>query len=282
MFQHFVITRFNLRPTDPGATMDDEVSDRWMKERVRIFEDFCYASVKGQKNQSFIWLVFFDVTTHSRYMETITRLAKEYTNFVPVYVAGVEQFLPGLKLEVAERASSEYIITSRLDNDDCLHENYVDAIQSQFNSQAFLAVNFINGITLDVVGTPRCGYRIHANNPFISLIEKRDSLVTVYSRSHGQWGKIRWVKDVRNHEPLWLSLVHGKNILNEYIGFGRVGKSTLERFNIAPLVLEALCDEMIENHSVSSLKNRYAAYLHYSLKKIRNKVRSLLSLIPDK
>ena len=249
---------------------------------MQIFEDYCYASVKGQKNQAFTWFVFFDTDTEKKYIEMIAKLSQAFTNFVPVYSDSMESFLPTLKSEIAARTSSHYIITSRLDNDDCLHEDYVDTVQKQFDSHDFMAINLVHGVTLNISGDIKCGHRVHANNPFISLIEKNDNIDTVCSRRHGQWGKIKLVKDINNQVPLWLSLIHGDNILNSYKGFGKVEESTLSSFNIASPTLDKLHEEMTDNAMLSSLKNRCADYTHYYLKKSRKDIRSALSLIPEK
>ncbi|MBC8884563.1 hypothetical protein H9X57_17885 [Flavobacterium piscinae] len=42
------------------------------------------------------------------------------------------------------------MITSRIDNDDCIHKDFIDEIQRQFNYQDFLAIDNINGYTLQV------------------------------------------------------------------------------------------------------------------------------------
>lgn len=284
MFHHFIITRFNLRNSVLNATTSQpDSADDWMEQRIRIFEDYCYASVMHQKKQAFTWLVFFDVSTDSQYVKKLKKLSDNYTNFVPVYIDGMKSFLPSVKLEIKSRSVNSHIITSRLDNDDCIHQDYVSFVQSQFSFQHYLAVNFINGITLKINDEFKCGYRIHANNPFISLIEKNDGNIdTICSKHHGEWGKIRLVTQVFNETPLWLSVIHGSNILNRYIGFGNIKKSTLEGFNIAPSVLENVCNNMTENQILSSLKNKYAAYLHYYLKTTRHKIRDVLKLIPDK
>lgn len=284
MFQHFIITRFNLRSSDLNtATSKVDSTDLWMKERVQIFKNYCYSSVMHQKNQNFTWLVFFDIHTDSQYVELLEKLSNEYKNFVPIYIDGMKYYLPSIKLEIKSRSVKDYIITSRLDNDDCIHENYVDTVQKQFNFQSYIAVNFLNGITLKINDGFKCGYRIHANNPFISLIEKNNDFIdTVCSKQHGEWGKIKLVIQVFNEDPLWLSVIHGNNILNRYIGFGKVAQSTLEKFNIKPLVLSGIYNEITPNKAISSLSNKITAYTHYYLKIIRNRIRVFLRLVPDK
>ena len=45
-------------------------------------------------------------------------------------------------------ATKPYLITSMIDNDDCIHKEYINEVQKQFNNQEFLAIDFINGYIL--------------------------------------------------------------------------------------------------------------------------------------
>lgn len=96
MFQHFIITRFNLRRADWKTTKnsDEVLSETWLKNRFTLFENYCILSVKKQKNQNFKWLVFLGINTPEIYKE-----------------------------KIEEVNTMDYIITSRLDNDDSLHSN---------------------------------------------------------------------------------------------------------------------------------------------------------------
>ena len=65
MFQHFVITRFNLR--DPALEKANGnkplLDDKWMEDRLELFENYCLSSIKSQSELNFTWLVFFDIST---------------------------------------------------------------------------------------------------------------------------------------------------------------------------------------------------------------------------
>ncbi len=59
--------------------------DAWMQHRFRMFEDFCYPSVRAQTNTNFTWLVLFDASTPEKYKERIAQFAA-WKRFVPCYV----------------------------------------------------------------------------------------------------------------------------------------------------------------------------------------------------
>lgn len=222
MFQHFLITRFNLRKSD-WKTNKNNVSvltDEWHKNRFKLFTDFCFPSVVSQTNTNFKWLVFFDTTTPETYKKIVTELVNKLPNFTPIYVDGMDAFLPEIKKQVATN-TSRYIITSRLDNDDCIGKNYVAEIQQRFQKQTYEAIDFVDGYTLQIAPDVRIGKKIHLFNPFISLIEKNENTKTVWSSSHTAWKKEKKIQQIRNVR-IWSSIIHQENKVNEFTGFGNV------------------------------------------------------------
>ena len=248
MFQHYILTRFNLRATDWTVTKNKEkvLTEEWLKERFDLFENFCFSSVKNQSNQNFKWLVFFDINTPESYKIKVEEFRKSYENFYPFFIDGMPNFLPEILKNIKLLDTEKYIITSRLDNDDSLHEDYVEVIQSYFDKQNHLAIDLIDGYTLQIGEKIRLGFQKHLYNPFISLIEKKeDDFKTVWFRSrHGSWKyekNIIRVKDKR----LWLGIIHSKNKVNKFEGYGRVDAEIINKFHIAQMK----ADEIIKGIS---------------------------------
>ncbi len=242
MFQHFLITRFNLRKKSWHTTRNNTqvLTDEWMSNRLKLFENFCFASVKNQSNTNFTWFVFFDEETDEKYRVLIDRLAKEFACFEPLYIDGMDAFLPAIKTQISKRCTQPYIITSRLDNDDCLSENYVESVQEQFDAQDFMAIDYTDGLTLQIEPEVKLGKRTHLHNPFISLIEKADNFQTVWSRErHGEWSKVKQLKTIR-HKVLWMSIIHGENKANDFVGFGEVDWKEIDCFHIDTTLLKEL------------------------------------------
>lgn len=130
MFQHYILTRFNLRADDWTVTKNNEkvLTEEWLEERFDLFENYCFTSVKNQTNQNFKWLVFFDINTPEVYKQKVENYRKTYQNFLPFFINGMNDFLPEIVKNINKLDSKEYIITSRLDNDDCIHENYTRVV----------------------------------------------------------------------------------------------------------------------------------------------------------
>ena len=178
MFKHFIITRFNLRKDGWEITKNNEklLNDSWLKERFELFENYCFHSVKNQSNQNFKWFVFFDVNTPDEYVTKIQDYKDSYDNFCPFFIDGMENYLPSIIENINLNCDQEYLITSRLDNDDSLNKNYVNEVQSYFDSQDYLAIDIVDGYTLLTGDKVRLGLKKHLYNPFISLIEKKKIL----------------------------------------------------------------------------------------------------------
>ncbi len=159
--QHFLMTRFNLGlyPADMNQAYRDKSGqapatdpDKWMQDRLELFDKYCVPSVMSQSNKNFTWLVVFDPKTPSKFRERIERYRDDGV-LVPLYaksrcrdearvVASVfsgkllrflhfEAALPAAQDYVTRRLDkwTEYIITTRLDNDDAIHSDFVRRVQ---------------------------------------------------------------------------------------------------------------------------------------------------------
>ncbi len=234
MFQHFVITRFNLRDPALEKTNGNKplLDDKWMTDRLELFENYCFSSIKKQTEQNFIWLVFFDTSTPEKFRTKISEFENNFNNFTPIYIEGMNTYLPSMKSEIAKRLVQPYLITSRLDNDDCLHQDYIKEVQAQFAQQPFMAIDFIDGYTLQIEPIVRFAKRSHVHNPFISLIEKSENFVTVWSRKrHGHWSKVKHVLPIQ-HKRMWMSIIHFENATNTFLGYGNINWQEIKPFHI--------------------------------------------------
>ncbi|MGO4891673.1 glycosyltransferase [Flavobacterium sp. W21_SRS_FM6] len=177
--------------------------------------------------------MFFNITTPEKYHSIIRQLQQQCANFTPVFIDGMDAFYEQSKREIRQRLNKPFVITSRLDNDDSLHQDYIKEVQSHFKQQRFMAIDFVDGYTLQIEPHVRFAKRAHTHNPFLSLIESSIDFKTVwFINRHGQWSKIKHVTTVR-HKPMWMSVIHRENKVNEFLGFGRVDWHEIDNFNLA-------------------------------------------------
>lgn len=275
MFQHYIITRFNLRRTDWVKTKNNEevLSATWLKERFELFENYCFPSVKNQSNQNFKWLVFFDVNTPEEYKVNIAKIKESFDNFYPFFIDGMKSFLPSIVEKVNELDKENYVITSRLDNDDSVHKDYVKVVQSYFDRQDFLAIDLIDGYGMETGTKVRLGKMRHLYNPYISLIEKKDNCKTVWHKGHTYWKYETRILRVKN-KYLWLTVIHEKNKSNKFRGFGSVKPDILSNFNIRLSKREELVKkyEDYKFWRFLNFKNRFQMNSTYLIKDFKKNI----------
>ena len=275
MFKHFLITRFNLRKDDWTTNKKNiaVLTEEWHKNRFKLFADYCFPSVKSQTNKNFLWLVYFDITTPDSYKKTIASLQEEMPNFIPLYIDGMSQFLPSIKSYVND-FKEEYIITSTLDNDDCISRTYIEEVQNRFDQQEFMAVDFIDGYTIQTQSLIKVGKKLHQYNPFISLIEKNSSPKTICNVSHRIWKKEKRIIQIREVR-IWASVIHSENKVNEFTGYGKVN---LNNF-FANFTLSKTQTQYIITHNFPSNKwklqsvlNSFSSHWNFIFKNIKKNI----------
>ncbi|MFC7773286.1 glycosyltransferase [Flavobacterium sp. GCM10027622] len=224
MFDHYLITRFNLRNPKWDVTKNNEslLTDDWMEDRMWLFENFCFPSVTAQVNQNFEWLLFFDTTTSDKFKNRITELTRDKKNITIFFIDGMPAFYDEIQQYITTNSEGKsHLITSRIDNDDSISKYFIDEVQKQFKAQDYQAIDIINGYSLQVKPNFILGKKEHIFNPFISLIEKNNHPKTVWFSDHNMWKKETRITQITN-KRLWLSIIHEKNKVNEFDGYGNI------------------------------------------------------------
>ena len=270
--KHFIITRFNIKSQNWQQTKSGKStqSEAWMNQRFSLFERFCLPSVINQKEQNFKWLIVFDINTPKVYKNRIISIAQSYNNLIPLFTESFQTLKPTLLKAILTQLDSEdkFIITTRLDNDDAIHADFISSIQQQFVSQHNTIIDIVKGYQLienknkfDV-----CNYTAQYN-PFISLIEDAVKFETVMSKNHDHW-KTLHNRVVYSQKALWLQVIHSDNLLNSKI-------RSLKKVNQLDLNMFGLKNINIENHklkimifNLSTIPIRLLEYLKINLKKL--------------
>lgn len=225
--QHFLITRFNLRlrTTRAGRRQQPGLTHEWMEERLDLFERVCAPSVRHQTNQEFVWLLFLDEETPPA---TVARVVSA--------VAGVEAelvFLPAgsddstIAAAVRERVHAEtgLLLTTRLDNDDALHEDAMAKIRKTARPHRR---EFLNPRFGWVTDGRLARVKAHKYGHFTTLVEPREfgEFRTVHcGLAHSRVRRFARVRQVGGG-PFWLEVVHGRNVSNRMVGEPRAHSYT--------------------------------------------------------
>lgn len=245
MFNHLLVTRFNLRNPEWDVTKNNEklLTNDWMEERMWFFENFCFPTILAQTNQNFEWLLYFDITTPEKFKTRISELIQSQLHFKVFYIDGMPQFYDELKKYISAIPNKKpYLITSRIDNDDSVHKDFINEIQLQFKQQDYLVLDIIKGYSLQIRPTVMLGKKEHIFNPFMSLIEKNDDPKTIWYYHHNMWKKETRIKQV-NHKRLWIAVIHEKNKVNNFNGYDNVKWNKLK----SDFVLSEEANVLIKN-----------------------------------
>jgi len=259
-FQHFLITRFNVKVDfSSSAGLDPE----WLKHRFDLFDRFCYPSMRSQRNQNFQWLVYFDVETPDFFKSKILRYS-EWQNFIPVFLE--ERFTEEINRSTILKhldEQTDFLITTRLDNDDAVSNRFTEMIQNSFAQQEMQFINLSNGY---VWRDGRLYSFQYLSNPFMSLIEQIqdrtiDGFKTVLCGNHTQIAKIGTLRQIKT-EPSWLQVVHEKNVSNRVRGIRQPLTRLKGKFAIAEEI------EFHQENRVSYYADKALSILTYPLNEV--------------
>lgn len=277
MFNHYLITRFNLRAEYWDVTKNNEqlLTDEWMDNRMWLFENFCFPSVAGQTNKNFEWLLYFDTNTKEVYKNRIIDLVAKHDNFHVFFVDAMPAFEPELLKYIAEKAKDKaFIISTRIDNDDSIHVDFINEVQKQFNQQEYRAVDFIKGYSLQIEPCYILGKKEHLYNPFISLIEKNENPRTAFYQEHRNWKRDKKVTQVAG-KRLWLSIIHQRNKVNKFDGYGNVKWENIKSgFTLSDEANKLISEKTIpyNNWFFTSLKNQFVQKFELNFKILKRKL----------
>ena len=240
-FQHFLITRFNLKKENfssrLNATPEIRLNSNWLNYRFKLFDYWCYPSIQQQSNQNFKWIVLFDKDTPDEFKDKISLCNHTYRNFIPVYHSSKKplfQEVIGCHLN----SNAKYLITTRMDNDDAIDKSFVQRIQDEFNFQKDEFINFPNGYVLSEDN--KLFSKKAYSNHFISRISAIEESIEEFKQAGNNLtvmvGDHRYLENefsVRNIEakPVWLEVNHGGNVSGRGIKRGRYKRQPLSKLS---------------------------------------------------
>ncbi len=245
-FRHFLITQFNLLHFPLGTELKKgEEWIQWTRERIELFRNYCLPSLDNQSCKDFTWLIYFDEQTPDEFTWIIDELKSR--SYVKIrFSKGNDGFMKDHISDIRHLSkSAEWIISSRIDNDDVFHKEAIKVIQEAFHPTDEFMISLTSGYTLNLQ-TLKMGHYYYPECPFISIIEKceKEELKSIFYKSHSHWDQLKlrifdelFKKNKKTtfiiDQPYWIQLVHGKNVSNsEKRGLPVVMQKDLSSFNL--------------------------------------------------
>ncbi len=154
----------------------------------------------------------YDMINSRIYVTEVKRDDKEYVERVQRLVTPA--FLQE-SIRIYTSSDDEWILTTRLDNDDSLHKTFVDEVQKRYmDNPGEYVLNFLYGYQYFVDDNIVFRNRFE-NNHFTTLAEKNDrNLVTILFYNHLLLSHHKYVVNVENEQPVFAELLHGGNVCN--------------------------------------------------------------------
>lgn len=253
-FEHYILTRFSLSYFEGIA--EANLNEDYLDSRFKLFETFCLPSVKNQSCQNFKWLILFDSQTPIKFKKRIEALRDDYPLIIPCFIDYKEEelkahsreyeslnndyektikviagntvavenerpsrlILPHVIRRIIDGLSKspDYYVTTRLDNDDAIHRDFVATIQ------AIVEKNY-RRVLIDYVNTFKCilnegivyQYPLE-NGHFITLVEPSNGVFQSVLFWNHLYASI-FVESVHfTQPPIQLELIHNNNFVNAF------------------------------------------------------------------
>ena len=245
-YRHVIITRFNVLFRELAHKRVDAkgLDASWLAERFDLFERYCLPSVLAQTSQEFIWLVYFNAATPPSFVERARRACAGRDNIRLLFCDIYDHALLERDLRAELIPKPEWLLTTRLDNDDGLRRDFVKRVHENLRFMGAEAINFPNGIVY--AGGKTYSHR-DESNAFLSLLEPFEGFKTVLCVQHPEMAQVAFVRQIEG-EPAWLQVIHDSNIRNRVrgwrvsagtalAGFAFAGEKTPRRHAEAKLML---------------------------------------------
>ncbi|GEJ46791.1 MULTISPECIES: glycosyltransferase [unclassified Chryseobacterium] len=245
-FVHVIMTRFNVPTKGWNETRSGfkPLTEEWLDDRFKLFRTYVLPSYKNQTNQNYVWLTFFDSNTSDKFRKIIKEIEAEYPVFRAVFVEDFDV----MKMKAVEiipqffTADTKFVITSELDNDDMLHQDYIKTVQEHFKPIHDLVIDLRRGYQLTMFPNRKAVVNVYneAVNPFVSLAESVDHFKTMLKeRAHNSY---RHYPDfsVEDSKEMYIQIIHQYNLMNitfkhkaiPEVDFSEYGMTENTRFTI--------------------------------------------------
>lgn len=220
---HVLVSRFNV-----GLDAETSDGDAWLRQRVALFEQYTRSTVLRQRRLPDRWVVLCDDGRGSPpwFLDYLRRLESRW--FRPRFLSDLHP--AGIARTVSEEApaSAEWLITTRLDNDDAVSRDFVARIHAAARPRREF-INFPVGLQY---ASQRIYWRLDPSGPFVSLVEPRHQPIeTVFVTEHPDLSSVGDVRQIWG-PPTWLQVIHGRNLGNVIAGVELPARRALDRFDL--------------------------------------------------
>lgn len=213
--QHFILIRYNqgwdpavpirIKQVTTGGVIDPLV---WLEQRKTLFQRYCLPSLRGQTVRDFRVILSISPATPTGYFDFL----KQIDDLDIELHAGA--FDRACKCSLFQRAGSELLLTTRLDNDDAIAPAFVERVQAaaqahRNESPVLIDVwghRFLVSRNLFIVEN----YGMQHASHYCSVLSRAENDKWVYECAHGDMPKAI-PGMVKLKESLYTTVLHDYN-----------------------------------------------------------------------
>jgi hypothetical protein len=198
-------------------------------------------------SQDFIWFIYFNEATPPAFVERARRVCAGRANIRLMLCDAYDNALVERDLRAELIPQPEWLLTTRLDNDDGLRCDFMKRVHDNLQFSRAEALNLPDGI---IYAGGRTYLHRDESNAFLSLLEPFEGFKTVLFVMHPDMAQLAPVRQIEG-APAWLQVVHDNNIRNRVRGWRVSVATALEGFAIAeeavPRRVEAPLTLLVDN-----------------------------------
>lgn len=245
VFKHLILTRFNIAINYGATTRKNNIQlktscieEEWLEKRFDLFEKYTLPRMRVQTEKNFTWLVFFHSDTPEKYKKRVQEYKTVMHNLVPVYMKPVDSkcHFDDYLYEYIKGQKEKWILTTRIDNDDLIAEDFTEKLQSAVKEmrkeECFLS--FLWGINWDI-RSGMTAYMQYPYNHFVSMLSLKaektrfvlqythtligETGIPVYTIGKTEKHRVRWnntqiLVTEAKRKPMWCEIIHETNYMN--------------------------------------------------------------------
>ncbi|HJW29395.1 MAG TPA: glycosyltransferase, partial [Saprospiraceae bacterium] len=235
---HYLVTRFNIRIDGYGPEWmhGGITTPGWEIKRLPLFEHYCAPTVNHQANTDFTWIIYCDARTPDNILHRIRQAIAPSVQYDIVLTENYASMLMDLRYKCAN-CPTPYVITTRLDNDDGIGEDFIKEIQAHFTGDPNVLLNVLGGVNYDCDKKIFTYHRYSLRNSFMSLVESTngaDQLLTILGFRHLAPPAEMKIINIPLRYGFWMTL-HDQNAAQRInLGWPVRAKPILSHYHILP------------------------------------------------
>lgn len=219
---HEIVIRFNVPKWTRLSRHDLSCDEGWLRNRIKIFELITLPSLRNQTTKDFGVLILINEKSPKWLIDYFSSLNGPDLALSAVPASsqeeGMEKASELVSIQCRSSGASHSLMT-RLDSDDALRKDAIAVLQSNFEGQDGLALDFPVIAALGLPPNEFLDKYSHPCGPFKTIISRVDEgfKSELYFR-HSKLGEKYPVRSIQGG-PFALQYIHGGNIANLRRGF---------------------------------------------------------------